>query len=312
MTRVASAGSVVLVCGEALVDIITAHDGMLHPAPGGGPFNTARALARLGIGTSFVGHLSTDGFGRALADRLTDDGVDLSLASFGPEPTTLALANVEGDGSAAYQFFIDGSSAPNLTSGMVPAVLAPEIQALHIGTLGLVLEPIATTLTELALRESGRRLLMIDPNIRPALIGADGSYRGRLDSLMEQSTIVKASDTDLAWLFPDLGPEEAAQRLLARGARLVVVTLGEEGAIGLTAGARVQVDAPRVDVVDTIGAGDAFGAALLAWLDDRGMLNTDLSLDAAGLESALQFACLVASITCTRAGAEPPRRDELK
>jgi fructokinase len=301
----------IVVCGEALIDIIRADDGRLQTTPGGGPFNTARALARLGVPTSFLGHLSNDGFGRTLADQLADDGADLSLISFGPEPTTLALAQVDGDGLAAYQFFIDGTSAPNLTSAMVPTALAREIHALHIGTLGLVLEPMATTLTELALRECRRRLVMVDPNIRPALISTDGSYRIRLDSLMEQSTIVKASDSDLAWLFPELGPEEAAQRILARGARLVVVTLGDEGAIGVGAGVRVHVGAPRVEVVDTIGAGDAFGAALLAWLHDHGALSVDLSLDPIEMSSALEFACQVASLICARAGADPPWRAEL-
>jgi fructokinase len=296
----------IVVCGEALIDIIRSDDGTLVPNPGGGPFNTARALARLGVSTSFLGHLSNDAFGRALGDRLAGDGVDLSLTSFGPEPTTLALAQVDGDGLAAYQFLIDRTSAPNLTPAMVPAELAPEIHALHIGTLGLVLEPMATTLTELALRECRRRLVMVDPNIRPALIGADGAYRERLDSLMGQSTIVKASDSDLAWLFPDLGPEEAARRILAQGSRLVVVTLGEDGAIGVGAGVRVQVDAPPVEVVDTIGAGDEFGAALLAWLQDHGALSVDLSLDATELSSALGFACQAASLMCARAGADPP------
>ncbi len=307
----ASGDSLIVVCGEALIDIVCSDDGTLQPTPGGGPFNTARALARLGVRTSFLGHLSNDGFGRTLADRMADDGVDLSLTSFGPEPTTLALAQVDADGLAAYQFCIEGTSAPNLTSAMVPTALAPEIHALHIGTLGLVLEPMATTLTELALRECRRRLVMVDPNIRPAVIGTDRSYRSRLDSLMEQSTIIKASDSDLAWLFPDLRPEEAAQRILARGARLVLVTLGEEGAIGVSAGVRMHIGAPRVEVVDTIGAGDAFGAALLAWLHDHGALSVDLSLDPSELSSALGFACQVASLICARAGADPPLRAEI-
>jgi fructokinase len=304
-------GAVIVVCGEALIDIISSDDGTLQPTPGGGPFNTARALARLGVRTSFLGHLSNDGYGQALAGRLADDGADLSLTTFGPEPTTLALAQVDGDGLAAYRFVIEGTSAPNLTSAMVPAVLSPQIQALHIGTLGLVLEPMATTLTELALRERRQRLVMVDPNIRPALIQADGAYRSRLDSLMEHSTIVKASDSDLAWLFPDIGPKEAAQLILSRGARLVVVTLGEKGALGVSAGANVQVTAPRVEVVDTIGAGDVFGAALLAWLQDHGALSVDLNLDPTALGSALQFACGVASLMCARAGADPPWRSEI-
>jgi fructokinase len=128
---------------------------------------------------------------------------------------------------------------------------------------------------------------------------------------MERSTIVKASDSDLAWLFPELDAEEAAQRLLAQGARLVVVTLGEKGAVGVSAGVRVQIEAPRVDVVDTIGAGDEFGAALLAWLHDHDALSVDLRLDESELSSALGFACRAASLICARAGADPPWRGEL-
>lgn len=301
----------IVVCGEALIDVISSDDGRLEPTPGGGPFNTARALARLGVGTSFLGHLSRDAYGRKLAEQLTDDGVDLSLVSFGPEPTTLAMARVDGDGLAAYQFLIDGTSAPNLTPAMLPSSLAPEIQAIHLGSLGLLLEPIGTTLTELALRESRRRLVMVDPNIRPSLIAADGSYRGRLDSLMEQSTIVKASDSDLAWLFPGSSPELAARSILEVGARLVVVTLGEDGAIAVGADVYTQVAAPHAEVVDTIGAGDAFGAALLAWLHEHDVLSVDLSLSPRELTSALEFSCRVASLICARAGADPPWRAEI-
>lgn len=302
----------IVTCGEALIDIVAGDDGAFRPMPGGGPFNTAVALARLDVPTSFLGRLSTDPFGQMLAQRLVDDGVDLSMTSRGPEPTTLAFAEVNSDGLADYQFYFEGTSAPNLTPTMLPARLDGNVDALHVGTLGLMLEPMATTLFDLVDRECAQRLVMVDPNVRPALLKDPDAYRARMKTLMAQSTIVKASDADVAWLFPGVDMEAAADEILAAGARLVVVTLGPQGAFGLTGGIKKTVAAPEVDVVDTIGAGDAFGAALLAWLHDRGMVKTDLSLGAAELESALQFACLVASITCTRAGAEPPRRDELK
>jgi fructokinase len=181
----------------------------------------------------------------------------------------------------------------------------------HIGTLGLVFEPIATTLAALVDREHSKRLVMVDPNIRePMLDGAVG-YRPRLNRIIAQSTIVKASDADVAWLFPTLSLLEAARALLARGPKLVVVTLGAEGAVGMTANAELRVPAPAVEVVDTIGAGDAFGAALLAWLHDHGKLSRGLRLERDELRAALEFACLVASLTCTRAGADPPWRTEL-
>ena len=301
----------IVVCGEALIDMVTTGDGTRRPTPGGGPFNTARALARLEVPAAFLGHFSTDEFGRLLADQLAADGASLALATFGPEPTTVAVANIGRDGLAEYEFFIDGTSAPNLTLDMIPAELPAQVKAVHLGTLGLVLDPMAKSLAALVRREHRRRLVMLDPNIRPILT-TDPQYRPRLDSLISQSTIVKASDADLDWLFPGLDRMAAARALLARGPKMVVVTLGAEGAVGMTASAEVRVPAPAVRVVDTIGAGDAFGAALLAWLHDHGRLSRDLRLDREELRAALEFACLVASITCTRPGADPPRRAELK
>jgi fructokinase len=233
------------------------------------------------------------------------------MTSIGPEPTTLAIIEVDPKGHAAYRFLSNGTSAPNLTEQMVPASFDPSVRALHVGTLGLVFEPIATTIAALVEREYANRLVMVDPNIRePMLHGVDG-YRARLDRVIAQSTIVKASDADVAWLFPALPLAEAAHTLLACGPRLVVVTLGAEGAMGVSADAEIKVPAPVVQVVDTIGAGDAFGAALLAWLHDHGRLSRDLRLDRAEVCQALEFACLVASITCTRPGADPPWRTEL-
>ena len=297
----------IVVCGEALIDRVG--DG---ESPGGGPFTTARALARLGVPVQFLGHLSRDAFGEQLRDLLAADGADLAMTSFGPEPTTLAIAEVNPDGHAAYRFVSDGTSAPNLTSRMVPPSFGPDINALHVGTLGLVFEPIATTIAALVEREHTKRLIMVDPNIRPTVVNGAAGYRARLDWIIAQSTIVKASDADVAWLFPNLDRLAAARALLARGPRLVVVTLGDEGAVGVCADAELRVKAPTVKVVDTIGAGDAFGAALLAWLHDHGKLSRDLRLGHDELRAALDFACLVASLTCTRPGADPPWRTEVR
>lgn len=296
----------VVVCGEALIDRI------LFPppatdAPGGGPFNTARALARLGIPTQFLGRLSSDASGKRLLDLLAADGADLSLTSFGPEPTTLAMAEFDPDGHPVYRFVSEGTSAPNLTPRAVPAFFPPDVRALHVGTLGLVFEPMAATIAGLVEREYRNLLVMVDPNIRPSAL----PERSRLDRIIAQSTIVKASDGDLAWLYPELDLQSAARTLLSRGPQLVVVTMGPDGAFAIGRGTEVRVAAPAVEVVDTIGAGDAFGAALLAWLFDHDRLTRDLRLDRHQLRDALDFACLVASITCTRRGADPPRRAEL-
>jgi fructokinase len=274
--------------------------------------NTARALARLEIPTQFLGRLSTDAYGQVLAELLLADGADLSLTSFGPEPSTMAIASVDAGGLAVYRFVSDGTSAPNLTPAMVPEVLAPEVKALHVGTLGLVLEPMATTLSELVEREGGARLVMLDPNIRPGLLADAGGFRRRLDRVIAHTTVVKASNADLTWLYPDLDYEVAAGRFLDAGVDLVLVTLGARGAVAISHDVRVAVEAPAVDVVDTIGAGDAFGAAFLAWLDEHDAISPRLSLSADDLRAALEFSCLVASMTCTRPGAEPPWRTEVQ
>jgi fructokinase len=300
----------IVVGGEALIDMIDNGDGTQHATPGGGPFNTARALARLGVPTAFLGRLSNDALGRQLAGLLVSDGASIALATIGPEPTTIAVAAVDGDGLAEYQFFVDGSSAPNFTTSMLPPSLPDEVDAIHIGTLGLVLEPMASTLVELVERETGRRLIMLDPNVRPGLV-SDPDYRDRLQSVIRMSTIVKASEADLAWLYSTLDYPAAAERILGTGARLVIVTLGELGAFGATAELQILVPAPPVEVADTIGAGDAFGAAVLARLHETKKLGPDLALDSNELSSLLTFACQAASIACTRVGAEPPWRSEL-
>lgn len=292
----------VVVCGEALMDIA---DG--RASPGGGPFNTARALARLGVPAAFLGRLSDDEYGRELASLLEADGVSLALATVGHDPTTVAVADVDEAGVAEYRFEVEGTSAPNLTREMLPKRLPSEVEAIHVGTLGLVLEPMASTLIELVQRESQGRLVMLDPNIRQAMT----PDRHRLNGVVARSTVVKGSDADLAWMFPDLSYQDAAERLLAMGVELVVVTLGANGAFAVTPDCQVRVDAVKVNVLDTIGAGDAFGAALLAWLHDHDGVRPELRLDKAQLQALLEFACLAAAITCSRAGADPPWKREM-
>lgn len=296
----------IAVAGEALMDVI--RNGAQTARPGGGPFNTARALARLGVPAAFIGRLSRDRSGVELRRCLASDGVDLSMSVVGPEPTTVALAEVDESGLASYRFDFAGTSAPNLTADMLPARLPADVRALHVGSLGLLLEPMATTISELVRRESAARVVMVDPNIREPAVDDARAYRRRLESVMGQSTIVKAAESDVAWLAPAAGVEEfAASVLRDTGARLAVVTLGARGAFGATSRTRARVAAPQVSVVDTIGAGDAFGAALLAWLHHRGLLVKELTLGRSDLEAALTFACMVASMTCARAGT--PRAD---
>jgi fructokinase len=241
---------------------------------------------------------------------LAADGVSLDLASIGHEKTTIAIADVDSEGFAEYEFLVQGTSAPNLTAEALPERLGSDVSAIYLGTLGLVLEPLASTLVELLRQERGGRLVMLDPNIRTGLI-PDAEYRDRLRSVISQSTVVKASEADMAWLYPGLGEEKAAAQMLTEGVNLVVVTLGARGAFGVHRDFRVSVKAPEVDVVDTIGAGDAFGAALAAWLHDHALIGPEPRLERDQLQAALDYACLAAAITCARAGADPPWKWEL-
>lgn len=292
----------IVVCGEALVDVVEQPDGTRRTTPGGGPFNTARALARLGASVAFLGHLSEDEHGRRLRRLLAGDGVNLDLTTVGPEPTTVARAVLDAGGHARYEFETAGTAAPNLT---VAPELGADVQALYAGSLGLALEPMAATLLALIRREHRRRVIALDPNVRPGLID-DGVYRERLRSVAAMSTIVKASDSDLEWL------EEDAESLLRAGVRLVAVTRGAQGAYAVHGATRVDVSAFPVDVVDTIGAGDAFGAGLVGWLLHHGLLRRDLSLREPELRAAVEYACTAAALTCARAGAEPPTRAEIE
>jgi fructokinase len=168
----------------------------------------------------------------------------------------------------------------------------------------------ASTLVELVHRERDGRVVMVDPNIRLGL-APEGEYRERLHQMISQSTIIKASNADLAWLYPDMSYQDAADRILDEGGRFAVVTLGAQGAFAAHRGFHVAVDAVKVEVVDTIGAGDAFGAALLAWLHDHNAIQPDLYLEKTDVKDALEFACLAAALTCARAGADPPWKSEM-
>jgi fructokinase len=306
-----SGDQVVVVTGEALVDLVLGPDGSLAGYPGGGPYNVARTIARLEQPAAYLGRISTDGFGRRLRQEMVADGVRLDTAVPTDAPTTLALAELDAAGAATYHFYADGTSAPGLTSQAADAALPDHVAVLYIGTLGLVWEPMASTLEALVAQMPGETLLALDPNCRPTTIEDPEAYRGRLARIAARADVIKASDADLAWLYPDAEPVTAARSLLLRDGAVVLITLGGEGAIVVTATDEVRVAAPRVEVVDTIGAGDAFMGAFLARWTAQGLGREDLtSLDE--VADATAFACRVAAITCSRAGADPPRLSELR
>jgi fructokinase len=299
-----SGGGLILVAGEALIDLVPAGDGTLGAHPGGGPFNTARALGRLERPVAYLGRLSSDGFGTRMGELLAADGVDLEAVVRTDQPTTLALVELDDRGSARYRFYTAGTSAPGLTEADAPP---DDVAMLHVGTLGLVLEPMAAALEALVLRLSGRALVMIDPNVRPATVADPDAYRARLARVLGAADVAKVSEEDLAWIAPGREPLDAARAL---GPPVVLLTRGGDGAVAIAGGREEAVAAPPVAVVDTIGAGDAFSGGWLTWWSEHGLGRGELDrID--DVVEATRFACLVAARTCARPGASPPRRAEL-
>jgi fructokinase len=298
-----------VVAGEALIDLVPAPGDALAAHPGGGPFNTARTLGRLGQPVAYLGRISTDRFGARMAELLAADGVRDNAVVRTGDPTTLALAEVDSTGAATYRFYERGTSAPGLTEADALAALPAGTAFLHVGSLGLALEPMAAALEALATRLAGDALVMVDPNCRPAMGG--GEYRSRLERVLAVADVVKVSDDDLAFLAPGVPALQAARALLDRGPSVVLLTRGSEGAIAIAAGQEDAVPAPPVDVVDTIGAGDAFSGGWLSHWAEHGLGRGDLARPDA-VRAATRFACLVAALTCARAGASPPRRAELE
>ena len=303
-----SGDNLILVGGEALYDLVLEGDEELRAHPGGGPFNTARTIARLGGPVGYLGRLSTDRFGATLRRMLGDDGVLLESVVATDDPTTLALAEVDRDGSAVYRFYEGGTSAPGLTPEAALAALPAGVGLLHVGTLGF--EPMSEALQAVVEELAGRALVAVDPNVRTVRIVDPDGYRARLDRIIARSDLVKASEDDLAWMDPDRAAPTAARALLDRGPSVVLLTRGAAGALVVGPGGEVEVPAPEVKVVDTIGAGDAFGGAFLAWWRSRD-LPRDRLADLDTVVEGARFAALVAAVTCERPGASPPRLGEL-
>ena len=306
----------ILVCGEALVDLVPVHEGpLLSPKLGGGPFNVAIALGRLGEKVSFLSRVSTDPFGEQILQSLRDASVDVSLVQRGAEPTTLAMTNLADDGSAQYSFYADGT-ADRLVQD--PGDLPDEITTLSFGTLSLLYEPGASMYAELLHRaHAAGKLTMLDPNIRPAAIDstsgditADG-FRRRFLTWLPAVDILKVSEDDSHWL--GLGSDgSTVDDWIAAGVTAVVMTRGGDGISVFTASGEIGVEGVQVDVVDTIGAGDTVHGALLAFLEKENIVTSSALSDMGkrDWELALGFAARAAAITVSRPGADPPWASE--
>jgi fructokinase len=300
----------IAVTGEALIDLVVDPDGHVAAQPGGGPFNTARTIGRLGLAVAFLGGVSQDRFGDRLSASLGRDGVTLAVPRLAA-PTTLALADVDADGVARYHFYLDGTAACVLEYPQLSAALPAGVTALHAGSVALMAEPIATGIERLIASDvPADALVMIDPNCRPEGVTDKEAYLARLSRILRRADVVKVSIEDLAYLAPGVPAHAAAAGLLGQGPALVLITDGPRTAHALMPGQEVSVEVPAVQVVDTIGAGDAFGGAFLAWWSANGLTRSDLH-QCGQVRAALRAAVEVAAVTCTRVGAEPPWLSEL-
>jgi fructokinase len=290
------------VCGEVLIDILPT-----GPVVGGGPANTAKALARLGYNVDFIDGISNDEFGVSARKELLRDGVDLELSLASEKPTCTATVTLDSKGSASYEFLIDGTATFDFSASWLPDPERLKPSVLHIGTLVTIIEPGASVLFDWAINVGEFAPIVFDPNIRPSVMGDREKYAAAVEKWVGISAVVKVSDDDISWLYPGESLDVVAHRWIASGVRCVVVTRGAHGLIGFTEHGMEEVDGVKIEVVDTVGAGDTVGAIVV-----EGILKHSVQgLQGHVLNEILHKAAIAAGITCSRAGAQPPRTHEL-
>jgi fructokinase len=301
---------VITVIGEALVDVIVDTDGEVTSVVGGAPLNTARTIVRLGIPATFLGGVSTDSFGRRIKRLLDDDGVTLGLGHQVPEPTTLAIAQIDESGAATYRFMMEGTSAASVTPEMALEHLSFDCKVLHVGTLGLVLQPLADASVAVVAAANDEQLVMVDPNCRPSVMTGSPVFRSALQAVLARADIVKVSGDDLEFLFPDVDTLDAATMLQIETGAVVLFTDGANAVHVIDTDTDIVLEVPKVPVVDTVGAGDSFSGGFLAYWMHNGLSRDDVH-DVDHAVAAARFGIAVAGITCQRPGADPPRSDEV-
>ena len=296
----------VWVAGEALIDLIP-HDGSKRAIVGGGPANTAKALARLGFDSCFIDGISSDHYGQMIKDELTQDHVNLSYAHFSDKQTCTADVSLDRAGVASYIFTIDGTATFDFKESWLPDphVLKPAV--LQIGTLATIVEPGASVLFEWAKKVVKVAPLVFDPNIRSSVLPDRAVYQEKIAQWASISAVIKVSEDDLSWLYPEQDQITIAEKWIAQGSTLVVITKGSYGIIGVTKDDVVSVPGVKIDVVDTVGAGDTVGAIVVEAIVERGLA----ALTGDVLRQVLVRATKAAAITCSRAGANPPTLAEI-
>jgi len=297
----------VWVAGEVLIDLIP--DGSEQkPIVGGGPANTAKALSKIGIDTQFIDGISTDDYGQMAKDELFSTGVKLDYVKYSDMPTCLAIISLNDNGSASYEFVIENTATFDFTLDWLPNPQTERPVLLHIGTLATVIEPGASVLFDWSLSVAKVAPLVFDPNIRPAVITDRDLYVKQVELWVSISSAIKVSDEDIRWLYPSFEIDQVINNWLAKGPSLIVVTYGDKGLAGYRVGEKVNVDAVKVAVADTVGAGDTVGAILVEAIVKDG-LDT---LSGVRLEMMLKRAAKAAAITVSRSGANPPTLKEIE
>jgi fructokinase len=297
----------VWVVGEVLIDLIP--EGVVRkPVVGGGPANTAKALAKLGLNTQFIDGISSDQYGQMAKDELISAGVKLDYVKYSDKPTCLAIVSISDLGLDTYEFVIENTATFDFTHDWLPNPHTDRPSLLHVGTLASVIEPGASVLFEWAQSVAKVAPIVFDPNIRPAVISDRKQYLAQVERWVEISSAVKVSDEDINWLYPSIGVEQIINDWLTKGPSLIVVTHGDKGLTGYRINERVSVDAVKVKVADTVGAGDTVGAILVEAVVKDGLDN----LTGVRLETMLKRAAKAAAITVSRVGANPPTSEELE
>jgi fructokinase len=296
----------VWIAGEVLIDLIP-HGEDSQPIVGGGPANTAKALAKLGIDTQFIDGISSDQYGQMAKDELNTAGVKLDYVKYSDKPTCLAMVSLNHSGTATYEFVIENTATFDFTSEWLPKPQTKRPTLLHIGTLATVIEPGSAVLFEWAQDIAKVAPIVFDPNVRPAVISDRKQYVSQVERWIAIASAVKVSDEDIKWLYPSIGIEQIVNDWLTKGPSLIVVTHGGKGLTGYRKNERVSVDAVKVKVADTVGAGDTVGAILVEAMEKFGLE----SLTGARLDVMLKRAAKAAAITVSRIGANPPGKEEI-